>query len=155
MDKGFSHIGVRIISRLRQLGLKQADLCRETSISSNAISQYCTGKRIPDTASLYKIATALKTTMEWVLTGESPSNENTTSESIACDGEPLNEVEADLVAMFRLLDAKEREISFDFVLGLYEKSTGEKVSTYSTYTDTSSQQKSAPASGDNTKSGTA
>ena len=155
MDSNFSHIGVRIISKLRQLGLKQADLCRETGISSNAISQYCTGKRVPDTASLYKISGVLKTSMEWILTGGHPSNESTTTESLLCDGVPLNEIESDLVAMFRLLDEKEREISFDFVAGLYEKSTGEKTSIYSTYIDTDSQQKSVPTYGDNAKSGTA
>lgn len=57
--------------------------------------------------------------------------------------------------MFRLLDEKGRETAFDFVTMLYEKATGEKASIYSTYTDTSKPQKSDPASGGNTKSGTA
>lgn len=155
MESEFSHIGVRIISRLKQLGLIQADLCRGTGISSNAISQYCTGKRVPDTTSLYKISGVLKTSMEWILTGANPSNENTTNESMICDGLPLNEAEADLVAMFRLLNEQGRETAFDFVTMLYDKTTGEKASTYSTYSDTSKQQKSDPASSNDTKSGTA
>lgn len=160
MEDNFTHVGVRIISRLKKLGLKQADLCRETGLSTTAISQYCTGKQVPNTSALYGLASALKTSMEWLLTGkESLTNEDTEPPrsrfEVYCDGKELNEVEADLVAMFRLLDGKEREISFDFVTGLYEKSTGEKVSTYSTYIDTSSQQKGDPASGENTKSGTA
>lgn len=155
MDEQFAYIGVRIISQLKKLGLKQADLCRETGLSTTAISQYCTGKRIPDTASLYKMATVLKTSMEWLLTGESLTNESLTNERSTCDGIPLVESEADLIAMFRLLDEKGRETAFDFVTMLYEKATGEKASIYSTYTDTSKPQKSDPASGDNTKSGTA
>lgn len=155
MDEQFAYIGVRIISQLKKLGLKQADLCRETGLSTTAISQYCTGKRIPDTASLYKMATVLKTSMEWLLTGESLTNESLTNEKSTCDGIPLVESEADLIAMFRLLDEKGRETAFDFVTMLYEKATGEKASIYSTYTDTSKPQKSDPASGDNTKSGTA
>ncbi|MPM33875.1 hypothetical protein SDC9_80456 [bioreactor metagenome] len=155
MDEQFAYIGVRIISQLKKLGLKQADLCRETGLSTTAISQYCTGKRIPDTASLYKMATVLKTSMEWLLTGQSLTSESLTSENSTCDGTPLVESEADLVAMFRLLDEKGRETAFDFVTMLYEKATGEKASIYSTYTDTSKPQKSDPASGGNTKSGTA
>jgi transcriptional regulator with XRE-family HTH domain len=155
MDEQFAYIGVRIISQLKKLGLKQADLCRETGLSTTAISQYCTGKRIPDTASLYKMATVLKTSMEWLLTGESLTTESLTNEKSTCDGIPLVESEADLIAMFRLLDEKGRETAFDFVTMLYEKATGEKASIYSTYTDTSKPQKSDPASGGNTKSGTA
>lgn len=48
----------------------------------------------------------------------------------------LSETEADLVAMYRILDARDKEHAFDMVTLLYEKATGEKASVYSTYTDT-------------------
>lgn len=62
-------VGERILQQLRQQELTQADLCRITGLSTTAVSQYCTGKRIPDTASLYTLARALGTTMEWLLAG--------------------------------------------------------------------------------------
>ena len=156
MDSNFSHIGVRIISKLRQLGLKQADLCRETGISSNAISQYCTGKRVPDTASLYKISGVLKTSMEWILTGGHPSNESTSTESMICDGVPLSEAETDLVAMYRLLPEQHKEEVFELVHFKYKRIVEDKGgSIYSTYTEESKQQKSSPADGSNTDHETA
>lgn len=68
-------IGNRILYKLKTLNLKQTDLCTKTGLSSTAISNYCTEKRIPDTDSLYKISTALNTSMEWLLTGKDTTNE--------------------------------------------------------------------------------
>ena len=156
METKFAYVGVRIISRLKELGLKQADLCRESGISSNAISQYCTGKRVPDTAALLKIASVLKTSMEWILTGKDTTSENTTNVRLVCDGAELSQVEADLVAMFRVLGERDRETAFDFVTMLYEKASGEKGSVYSTYIDDEKERKkSGPAEGREAQAGTA
>jgi len=133
MDCNFSGIGGRINERLKEMGLKQTDLCRETGLSTTAISQYCTEKRIPDTTSLFKISNVLKTSMEWMLTGEYLTIENLTNENLTCDGIPLSTDENDLIAMYRLLGNREREDIFDFVNMKYEKATGEKESIYSTY----------------------
>lgn len=148
MEEQFAYIGVRIISQLKKLGLKQADLCRETGLSTTAISQYCTGKRIPDTASLYKIAAALKTSMEWLLTGNSLTNEDLTSEELSCDGTPLDEIETDLIAMYRLLPEQHKEEVFELVHFKYKRIVEDKKgSIYSTYTEENEQQKSSPEGG--------
>lgn len=141
MENQFTYIGVRVISRLKELGLKQADLCRETGLSTTAISQYCTGKRVPDTASLYKMASVLKTSMEWLLTGKCLTNESSTNEELACDGQPLSEAEVDLVAMYRLVSSEDRKTIFDLTTLKYEQATGERGSVYSTYADTNEPQK--------------
>lgn len=147
-EQKYTHVGVRIISRLKELGLKQADLCRETGLSTTAMSQYCTGKRVPDTASLHKIALVLKTSMEWVLTGEDATVVNVTNEDAACDGRPLSPLENDLVAMFRLLpEAAQKEV-FDLVHFKYTRLTGgEKESIFWTYFDESEDEKSSPIQG--------
>lgn len=62
-------LGERLLQQLRQQELTQADLCRITGLSTTAVSQYCTGKRVPDTNSLFVLARALGTTMEWLLAG--------------------------------------------------------------------------------------
>lgn len=165
MGDNFAYVGVRIISRLKELGLKQADLCRETGLSTTAISQYCTGKQVPNTSALYSLANALKTSMEWLLTGSDPAAEHLTNKDneqprsrfeVYCDGVPLSEAEADLVAMYRLLPEQHKEEVFELVHFKYKRIVEDKKgSIYSTYTDENKQQKSDPTNGDNTKSGTA
>lgn len=81
----YTHVGDRINLRIKELGLKQADLCRETGLSTTAMSQYCTGKRIPDTASLHKIAIVLDTSMEWLLEGDLLTDVNLTNENSSAE----------------------------------------------------------------------
>lgn len=134
MQEAFDNVGKRISTRLNELNLKQADLCRETGISRNAVSQYVTGKRIPDTSSLYKISDVLCVSMEWLLTGNNTSFENTTYEVLKCDNTPLSDNEIDLIAMYRLLESRDQGTAFNFVEMLYKQATGELESIYSTYT---------------------
>lgn len=155
MSNKFSSVGERILTRLQEKNMKQADLCRETGISSNAISQYVTGKRTPDTASLYKISSVLCVSMEWLLAGTHTPNENTSNESLICDGTPLSQNEMDLVAMYRFLNAPDKKIVFDVAKMEYDQATGEKVSIYSTYSDTKEPQNGGPQNMSNTGSGIA
>jgi len=71
----------------------------------------------------------------------------TLDQSYTCDGIPLSELEADLLAMYRLLDKRNQEDIFDYVKLKYQKMTGEKGSIFSTYEDTKKPQKSDPESG--------
>lgn len=145
MEIAFSDVGHRISKRIKGLGLKQLDICNKTGLSTTALSQYCTGKRVPDTVSLYKIATALGVSMEWVLTGEDLTVEDPNvvlpnledikrDQGLTCDGLPLDDTEVDLVAMFRLLPPSHREEVFDLVYFKYKRHTEQKKgSIYSTY----------------------
>ena len=75
---------------------------------------------------------------------------------LVCDGVPLSEAEADLIAMYRILDDHGREDVFDFVTMKYEKATGEKGSIYSTYIeDENARKKSGPLLGLDAQDGTA
>lgn len=104
-DELFKGIDKRISERLKHLQIKQADLCRETNISNNAISNYVSGNRIPDTLSTYKLSKALGVTMEWLLTGEViPTNEN--SKDIA-DNLPQHENE--LLLEYRKLNCHDKK----------------------------------------------
>lgn len=167
MEIKFSDVGYRISRRIKELGLKQLDICNKTGLSTTALSQYCTGKRVPDTVSLYKIATALSVSMEWVLTGEDLTNESSCvapldlenvkrEQGLLCDGSPLSSLETDLVAMFRLLPEDEREDVFDIVHLKYKRRIGKKAeSIYWTYFDESSDEKRGPAEGREAQDGTA
>jgi len=147
-------IGARIKSLRVEKGLSAQALGDIVGRSKSNISGYETGKYDPSASTVISLCDYFGVSADWLLTGaEVQKSERTEAEpprsrfEVYCDGEQLNETEADLVAMFRLIGAKEREISFDFVTGLYEKATGEKGSVYATYTDTSGQQKSEPTSG--------
>ena len=151
MTKEFTDVGRRIVSRLNSLGIKQAYLCKETGLSSNAISQYCTGKRIPDTTSLYLISTVLKTSMEWLLTGK-----DTTCEKEICDGVPLSYEEGDFIAMYRLLPDSHRREAFDYVYFKYQREVEQgKGSIYSAYSSESRECQSGPGEGQNAHTDTA
>lgn len=167
MEITFSDVGCRILKRIKELGLKQLDVCNKTGLSTTALSQYCTGKRVPDTVSLYKIATTLGVTMEWVLTGEDLTIEDANAvtldlaqvkkeQGLTCDGSPLDNVEADLVAMFRLLPEEEREDVFDVVYLKYKRRLNrKKESIYWTYFDESADEASGSARGREARDGTA
>ena len=105
--------------------------------------------------------------MEWVLTGEDVTNENSQpappdleavkrEQGLLCDGSPLSSLETDLVAMFRLLPEEEREDVFDIVHLKYKRRLGKKAgSIYWTYFDGSADEESGPAEGREARDGTA
>lgn len=141
----------RVQKLLEEKGItiKQAE--RESGLSNATIRKWATQN--PSLDSIVKLAKYLQVSVDYLACGEEapPSSRF----EVYCDGIPLSECEADLVAMFRLIGEKEREISFDFIAGLYEKATGEKGSTYSTYSDTNEPQKSGSDRDDKSATGTA
>lgn len=167
MDTTFTDVGLRISKRIRELGLKQLDVCNKSGLSTTALSQYCTGKRIPDTLSLYKLSIILGVSMEWVLTGDNLTNEKRSPEplgldeikvaqGLTCDGLPLSEDEVDLVAMYRLLPPSHREELFDLAYFKYKRVVEQKKgSIYSTYFDGSDDGESGPAESREARDGTA
>lgn len=167
MDATFTDVGSRISKRIRELGLKQLDVCNKSGLSTTALSQYCTGKRIPDTLSLYKLSIILGVSMEWILTGDNLTSEKQPAEplgldeikaaqGLTCDGLPLAEDEVDLVAIYRLLPPSHREELFDLAYFKYKRVVEQKKeSIYSTYFDESDDGKSGPAEGRKTRDGTA
>lgn len=157
MEITFSDVGGRITKRIRGLGLKQLDICNRTGLSTTALSQYCTGKRVPDTVSLYKLSTTLGVSMEWILTGEDLTPENIVpldleavkqEQGLICDGSPLDAEETDLIAMYRLLPSFVREDIFELVFFHYKKHVEKKrESIYWTYAEDRNAEKSGPAEG--------
>lgn len=167
MDATFTDVGSRISKRIRELGLKQLDVCNKSGLSTTALSQYCTGKRIPDTLSLYKLSIILGVSMEWILTGDNLTSEKQPAEplgldeikaaqGLTCDGLPLAEDEVDLVAIYRLLPPSHREELFDLAYFKYKRVVEQKKeSIYSTYFDGSDDGEGGPAGGRKTHDGNA
>ena len=117
--------------------MEQVDVCSKAGLSTTALSQYCTEKRVSNTVSLYKIATAIGVSMEWVLTGEDSTSEDSPpappdldnikrEQGLACDGLPLDDAEGDLVAMYRLLPSLQQEELFDLTYFKYNRYVEQK-----------------------------
>lgn len=167
MDVTFTDVGHRISTQIKACGLNQVDIHNKSGLSTTAISNYCTEKRLPDTTSLYKIASILGVSMEWILTGKDVTNEDSESalldltavkeeQGLICDGSPLDNVEADLIAMFRLLPEEEREDIFDIVHLKYKRRIERKKgSIYWTYFEEDSGEENGPAGGCEAQGGTA
>ena len=66
---GFS---LRLLEKLKEQGMTQADLRKRTGLTTSMISYYCTGKRFPSVTAAIKIAKALNTTVEYLALGVSP-----------------------------------------------------------------------------------
>ena len=148
------NIGGRVRAARQERGFTMKQLHELSGLSTGNISDIENGKNTPSVQSLIPLSRALGKPVEWILTGEGPDT-RASEQGPTCDGTPLSELEAGLVAMFRLLDTKSKENAFDFVTMMYEKATGEKGSIYSTYIDDENAQRSGPDNEREARTGTA
>ena len=75
-------IGKRIAEARKSLGLTQLDLANELSVTSGAVSQYETGRALPERELFKAMAAILKKTEEWLLTGDDPNEVRTAQTNI-------------------------------------------------------------------------
>ncbi|WP_171523445.1 helix-turn-helix domain-containing protein, partial [Acinetobacter baumannii] len=64
----------RIQSRMAELKLSQADLMRLTGAARGTVSGWVNGSNNPSAKHIEALATALKTTSRWILTGKEKQN---------------------------------------------------------------------------------
>ena len=69
MQDELAGFDLRLIEKMAERGMTQADLCRHTGLASSMISHYCTGQRIPSFPVVSKIAKALETTVDFLAYG--------------------------------------------------------------------------------------
>lgn len=67
-------IGERILKLMQTENLSQKDLANVAGVTEATLSRYINNERQPKAKTLANIATALKTTSEYLLTGESRQN---------------------------------------------------------------------------------
>lgn len=140
-------------SLLKQLrakkGVSQLELAKAIGVSNGNVGDWERGRSKPGYDALIALSRFFEVSAGRLL--EIPEVSD-----LVCDGVPLSEAEADLIAMYRILDDHGREDVFDFVTMKYEKATGEKGSIYSTYIeDKNARKKSGPPLGLDTRDGTA
>lgn len=133
----------RVQNLIKEQGITVKQLERECELSNATIRRWET--QTPNIESVRKVAQRLNTSIDFLATGSSPYTKGSRFE-VYCDGIPLSESEADLMAMYRLLPEEHRKEIFDLVHFKYSRivADGEKESIYSTYSDTKKQEDSGP-----------
>lgn len=140
----------RVHELIKEQGLNVKQLERECGLANATIRRWET--QTPNIESVRKVAHRLNVTIDYLVNGSSP---NTPTVPI-CDGIPLSSMEADLVAMFRLLPEEAKKEIFDLTHFKYTRlGDGEKESIFWTYFDESDDEKSGPAESREARDGTA
>jgi SOS-response transcriptional repressor LexA len=70
----------RINSRMKELGIKQADIMRATGAGRSTVHGWVNGVNAPNGSNLTKLASALNTTSSWIISGESAELEQNQSQ---------------------------------------------------------------------------
>lgn len=156
-----------LLKELRvQNGLTQGQLAKAAGVSPGNVGDWESGKSKPGYNALASLARIFDVSADYLLelTPEKTSgeidelrrlDEIKKEQGLVCDGSPLDNLEADLIAMFRLLPEEEREDIFDIVHLKYKRRIERKrESIYWTYFDGSDEQ-SGPAEGREARDGTA
>lgn len=154
-------IGERIRTRRKELNLTMKAIFERENIKTGNLSELENDKYLPSVQTLIALSRVLECSIDWILTGkEYESSDSKTlnienlkfEQGLLCDGSPLSNVEADLIAMFRLLPEEEREDIFDIVHLKYKRRIErKKESIYWTYFE----DESGPAEGREAHGGTA
>lgn len=159
-------IGERIRTRRKSLNLTMQAIYEKENIKTGNLSELERDKYLPSVQTLIALSRVLQCSIDWLLIGEeykteppapsdSPNIETLKAEQgLMCDGSPLEDEEADLVAMYRLLPSHVREDMFDQMLCLYRKyAERKKESIYWTYKADKFEQKATAADSDSSGSG--
>lgn len=153
-------IGQRIRMRRKEMNLTLKDISERENINAGGLSEMENDKYLPSAPTLISLGRVLNCSIDWLLTGSEYIAQTEQSldiqsldirklgseQGLMCDGSPLTEMEADLVAMFRLLpDDSHREV-FDYTYFKYKihvEKNGESI--YSTYTNERNNKESGHA----------
>lgn len=153
-----------ILKDLRaKAGLSQGQLAKSVGVSPGNVSDWEIGKTKPGYAALSSLARFFEVTADYLLeldtTPEKKGIDLTAmkiDQGLTCDGSPLSNREADLVAMFRLIPPSHQEELFDLAYFKYKRLVErEKESIFWTYTDESINDKSGPTGSHEAHEGTA
>lgn len=152
---------LQLIARERGTNFKQLEV--ECGIGNGVIRRW--DIQSPRLDRLVKVADYLNVSLDYLVYGKSASEPSEATEpeldpkavmeaqKLMCDGSPLEDEEADLVAMYRLLPDYKQEDVFDIIYTLYQKHVErKKESIYWTYKADKLKRKSTAADSDSSGS---
>lgn len=153
----------RLIDLIEKKNLTIRKIERECGLANASIRRWET--QSPRLDSVVSVANYLQVSVDYLALGrcdKATQEEELNLEAVKqeqgliCDGSPLDNLEADLIAMFRLLPEEEQEDVFDIVHLKYKRRVERKrESIYWTYFDGSADEESGPAEGREARDGTA
>ena len=149
-----------LLKQLRaEKGVSQVELARAIGVSNGNVGDWERGRSKPGYDALVALSRYFEISAGRLLGLDDKRDDLTAykqEQGLTCDGSPLSEEEADLIAMFRLLPSHEREDVFDLVYFKYKKYVEKKMeSIYWTYAEGSGDEKSGPSQGLDARDGTA
>ncbi len=157
-----------LIKSLRtKSGLSQSALAKNVGVSPGNVGDWETGRSKPGYNALAALTRVFDVSADYLLELDASPVKTCNGEllnldaikeeqGLTCDGLPLDDLEIDLVAMFRLLPDEEKEDVFDIVHLKYKRRVERKrESIYWTYFGGSEKQKSDPAEGGEAQGGIA
>lgn len=157
----------RLCSIISEKGLTVRKVERECGLANASIRRWA--EQSPRLESVVAVANYLQVSIDYLALGR---RDNTTEDAqggklldldalkeeqgLTCDGIPLDDLEIDLVAMFRLLPPSHQEEVFDLVYFKYKRHVEQKKeSLFSEYRAGSASEKSDPAEGGEAQGGIA
>ena len=116
----------RLLEKMAERDVTQADLCRLTGLASSMVSHYCTGQRIPSVPAALKIAKVLYTTVDYLAYGNYPYKKVVNDDNLAVSengnrysSEPVlyecNASEQSMIDKFRSLNREGQSKVIDYV----------------------------------------
>ncbi|MPM89232.1 hypothetical protein SDC9_136340 [bioreactor metagenome] len=155
----------RIESIIKQKGTNFKQVEKACGLGNGTIKRW--SEQSPRLDRLVLVSEHLQVSLDYLVFG---SSETETSQNgdrlnleamkaeqgLTCDGSPLVDEEADLIAMFRLLPPSHREEVFDLVYFKYKRLVEKKEeSIYSTYSGVNTNELSGPVESREARDGTA
>lgn len=154
---------IETVIKARGTNFKRVE--RECGLGNGTIKRW--GEQSPRLDKLILVSEHLQVSLDYLVFGRSCSETSTDGDhldleaakyeqGLVCDGSPLDNIEADLVAMFRLLPEEEREDVFDIVHLKYKRRVEKKrESIYWTYAEDRNAEQNGPAEDHEARDGTA
>lgn len=120
-----------ILKGLRaKVGISQGQLAKAVGVSPGNVSDWELGKTKPGYAALSSLARFFEVTADYLLELEIVPgkkgidlSEIKRAQGLSCDGSPLSEDEADLIAMYRLIDKRDQRTLLDLTKLKYQQLT--------------------------------
>lgn len=143
-----------LLKELRaQQGMTQSQLAKAAGVSPGNVGDWESGKSKPGYNALAALARIFEVSADYLLELETPPEKTSndldrikSEQGLSCDGSPLEDEEADLVAMYRLLPDYRKEDAFDIIQTMYQKHVErKKESIYWTYKEDRLKQKGTTA----------
>lgn len=143
--------------------LSQAQLAQSIGVSPGNVGDWEGGKSKPGYAALSALARFFEVSADYLLELDTALEKKgidlaamKRDQGLTCDGSPLSELEADLIAMFRLIPPSHQEELFDLTYFKYKRLVErEKESIFWTYADESANDESGPSGSHKAHDGTA